>query len=361
MPAARPRPDAGGGATAPDASPAAPAPTSPASPPAAPASPPAASSDAPSSTAAVPSRTLQRVGDAIRFPGGGFVPGGLAYDRVSHRLLVADRQAKKIIAVDEGSSRATDLVRAESAGFRNLEAIEIDRRRGNLWVVSASDPPSAGDDGDRRSAAVHLLQLISGRPLRIYQPQKAHEPVQLVDIGVTPAGSVLLLDAAGRRIFRALPSGQRLELFKTLEVSGVTSLSPTDDGSAIYVAHAGGLIRVDTATHAERAVTAQEGIPLAGIGRVRSHGDVLVATQIQAEGGWRLIKLSLDQAGRTVTALQTLDTWKAPADSPPTLAVDGGEVYYVVTQSAPTADARAATAPGAGTEVRRARLDGAGH
>ena len=138
----------------------------------------------------------------------------------------------------------------------------------------------------------------------------------------------------------------------------MTSLSPTDDGSAVYVAHAGGLIQVDTTTRAERPVTAPDGIPLAGIGRVRSHGDVLVATQIQSEGGWRLIKLSLDHAGRTVTALQTLDTWKGPADSPPTLAVDGGEVYYVVTQS--PAESQAAATPGAGTEVRRARLDGAG-
>ena len=68
-------------------------------------------------------RTLQRVGDAIRFPGAGFVPGGLAYDCVSHRLLVADRQARKIIV----SMRARPRDRPRSGRIGRLPESQGDR------------------------------------------------------------------------------------------------------------------------------------------------------------------------------------------------------------------------------------------
>ena len=96
----------------------------------------------------------------LRFSTKGFTLGGLAYDAVSRRFLFGDRLGRKLIVVGEGTNHAVDFVRADSAGFRDIAAIEIDDRRGDLWVVSAA--PADG------AATLHKLQLVSGRPLKSF-------------------------------------------------------------------------------------------------------------------------------------------------------------------------------------------------
>ena len=69
---------------------------------------------------------------------------GLAYDAVSRRFIVADREARKLTVVDEFSQHVANLASAQSAGFGSIAALEIDTRQGNLWVVS-TDTASATD------------------------------------------------------------------------------------------------------------------------------------------------------------------------------------------------------------------------
>ena len=96
--------------------------------------------------------------EAIRFSANAFTPAGLAYDAVSQRFLFGDRLARKLFVVSERSQHANDFARAESAGFQEIAAIEIDAKRGDLWVVSVA--PAAG------TGTLHKLQLVSGRLLR---------------------------------------------------------------------------------------------------------------------------------------------------------------------------------------------------
>ena len=77
---------------------------------------------------------------ALRIPATRISPTGLAYDHVSGRFLMADSSSDKLVSVDELSRHMVDLVKADSAGFRDITAFEIDTRRGDLWVVSAGKP-----------------------------------------------------------------------------------------------------------------------------------------------------------------------------------------------------------------------------
>src|SRR4029453_8764066 len=70
-------------------------------------------------------------------------PAGLAYDGVSLRCIVADREARRLAVVDEFSQHVANLASAQSAGFGSIAALEIDPRQGNLWVVSSD---SAADN-----------------------------------------------------------------------------------------------------------------------------------------------------------------------------------------------------------------------
>ena len=83
-------------------------------------------------------------GEVLRFSGARFVAAGLAYDAVSHRFVIGDRDGRKLQVVGVGLDHAVDLVRAESAGFFDVQALDIDTRRGDLWVVSADETGSCG-------------------------------------------------------------------------------------------------------------------------------------------------------------------------------------------------------------------------
>src|SRR5437762_9068035 len=94
-----------------------------------------------SGAAAGTSGSLPSPPEAVRFSSESFAPVGLAYDAVSRRFLFGDRLGRKLIVVGEGSNHPVDFVRADSAGFGEISAIEIDGKRGDLWVASA------GSDG----------------------------------------------------------------------------------------------------------------------------------------------------------------------------------------------------------------------
>ena len=91
--------------------------------------------------------------------------------------------ARKLLVVGEGSDHVVDMVRADSAGFQDVTAIEIDPRLGDLWVVTTGPTDGTG--------ALHKLQLISGRVLSVFDASPELRPVRFADVTVTPSGVVL--------------------------------------------------------------------------------------------------------------------------------------------------------------------------
>src|SRR5258705_169000 len=168
---------------------------------------PAAVSSSPASTtsSSVP------ISEGARFSTEGFTLGGLAYDSVSRRFIFGDRFGRKLIVAGEGANHTVDFVRAGSAGFRDIASIEIDDRRGDLWVISAG-PAEAG--------TLHKLQLVSGRALKSFAVDADLEPVTPVDLAVTPAGAVLVLDSAGPRLLVLRPGPTALERALTAVAPG---------------------------------------------------------------------------------------------------------------------------------------------
>ena len=162
-------------------------------------------SSAPSPAPGLPVISLAPATSAVRFSTTPFTVSGLAYDAISRRFVFGDRRGRKLIVVDERSNQPVDLVRADSAGFLDISAVEIDAKRGDLWVASTAAADGAG------TATLHRLQLVSGRPLRAYPVAALLEPVKLVDLAVNPAGAVLVLDSVTPQLLVLRPGGTALE------------------------------------------------------------------------------------------------------------------------------------------------------
>jgi hypothetical protein len=268
---------------------------------------------------------------ALRIPATRISPTGLAYDHVSGRFLMADSSSDKLVSVDELSRHMVDLVKADSAGFRDITAFEIDTRRGDLWVVSAGRP--GGTDHDSVTA-LHKLQLISGRPLAKFQPGDGFGDTRFEDVAVTTSGDVFVLDAAGGRIFRLAPRTTTLRMACRLRLDHPVSLALAGDRAAIaYVAHAAGLARVDLATGRSTRVAASKSLRLDGLERIRFDSGHIVGTQRGEDGIRHVVSIRI-AGGSAPRALgvERLDSVDAVAGGTLT-ALSGNDVYFLTREA----------------------------
>jgi len=284
--------------------------TAPATAPAA--APPAASPASPSPAPAV---------ETARFSTEGFTPGGLAYDGVSHRFVFGDRLGRKLIVVGEGSNHAVDFVRADSAGFQEIAALEIDAKRGDLWVASAAPADGAG--------TLHKLQLVSGRPLRSFRVAADLEPVTLVDLAVTPAGAVLVLDSSGRQLLVLRSGGTSLERVMRIDALEPASLAAGGDDGIAYVAHRDGVSRIDLRARTAARVAAPKSVSLAHLEQIRWHRHALIAIRVDDDGSRRIIRLELNATGRAITQATPLEG-SAQAAGQTFVTVSGDDLVYLV-------------------------------
>ncbi len=312
-------------APAPAAAPAAPAPeTSPE------VSRPARKPETASAAMGEPARPEGDAAEALRFTSPSFTPAGFAYDHVSSRFIVGDRGARKLTVVDEASHRVANLAAARTAGFGVIDALEIDPREGDLWVVSSPAPSGRADDPefpDLPTATLHKLQLISGRVLYAVPLEADAGSARFVDVAVTPRGLVLVLDALGRRVFTVAPKARQLELGLQLEAPAPASIAPASESIA-YIADDRGILRADLTARRTRRVSAAENVSLHGIRKLRWRRGNLLAVQDSADGTYRIVRLKLNPSGQKVTGVDLLDTSVRMTD-PTAACISGNTLYYL--------------------------------
>ena len=267
--------------------------------------------------------------DTMRLASAALEPVGLAYDSASRRFVVGDRHDNKLIVADEVFNHVNDLIGATSGGFGRLSAVEIDTRRGDLWVTSTEA---------NGVASVHKLQLVSGRVLARLDMPDSLTPIAISDFAVLDSGGLLLLDSAGGRLVAVKSVAGPFERAIPLKVSGAASLAAAD--GRVYVAHERGLSVVELSGGRVVEVAAPKGGSLGGLRRIRWTRGMLLALQEHGDST-RMIRIRLSRRGQAATAIEPLDRGAASAGTALTISRDAA--YYV----AATKD---------GPAIRRVRL-----
>lgn len=302
-------------------------PPAPAAKPAAPAivTPPKTVSAAPAAIAVRRALRIERasVEEAARFSTRPFVPGGFAYDAVSQRLLFGDVTGRRLFVVGGGSDRTVDLVRADSAGFDDVTAIAVDAKRGDLWVASSATSGSSG--------AVHRLQLISGRALTKF-PVVGPGLVRLSDVAVTGDGTIFILDDATPRVFVRRPGATTVALLMPLTGPSPVSITASDDGRFVYVAHRDGITHIDVSSRRARPLDAAKDITLVEFEFIRWHRDVLVGSQVQPDGSRGLVRLRLNRDRSAVSQATLIDDLASSEGSATLATISGDDLYYAVAE-----------------------------
>jgi hypothetical protein len=262
--------------------------------------------------------------ESLRFTASAATPAGIAYDGVSRRFIVGDRDGRKLTVVDEFSQHVANLASAQSAGFGNIGALEIDPRQGNLWVVSSDSSPADNATAGARTT-LHKLQLISGRVLQSFALPEGLGVARFADVAVTTDSTVLVLDDSGNRIFRLRSKATDLEVAASLKERPST-IAPASD-ALVYVASDDGIVVVDLSSKAVTPLKAAGGVDLAHMSRLRWHKGSLVGIQ-QKNSSFRAVRMTLDSTGRRATRQQILDA-SLPTTDPTAATIAGGVLYYL--------------------------------
>jgi hypothetical protein len=283
--------------------------------------------------------------EAVRFSTSPFSVSGLAYDAVSGRFVFGDRSGRRLVAVDERSSRAMDLVRAESAGFHDVAAMEIDPKRGDLWVASV-----AGS-----AARLHRLHLASGRPLRVFDLAIGGARFDPIDLAIGPDGAVMVLDRAAAQLVMLRPGATSPESVMVLDVEDVSSVAAGGDERTAYVAYRDGLLKIDLRARRSTRVGTPPGLSLGRIERLGWRGGALFAVAIDPAGARRAFRLSMDAAYGAIAAAEALEV-SLPAGRQLFVTIAGDELLYVLDASPGAADTPARDADPARDELLTFRV-----
>jgi hypothetical protein len=150
--------------------------------------------------------------------------------------------------------------------------------------------------------------------------------VNLVDLAVTAAGAVLVLDAASSQLLTLRPGGTALERVVRIETPQPASVAASTEEGIVYVAHQDGLSRIDTRARTSTPVSAPKSISLAHLERIRSSQRALIAVRVDEDGSRHIVRLDLNASGRGVTRATTLEG-TVPASKPTFVTVSGDELY----------------------------------
>ena len=250
----------------------------------------------------------------------------MAYDKVSSRLIVADDSSGTLKVVSEVSGNEMDLVSRGWGGGYHSNALVIDSKRGDLWVVGTRI-------GEHPESVVQRLQLISGRLLYSVQLPEDAGDSRFAAVALSGA-SVFVLDAEGGRIFELGGGAKTLRLRASMAQRDLTGLTLASNTVA-YVAHGGGILRIDLATKRSESVKSSPGIALDGIEWIGYFENSLLAVQRRPDGALAAVRFRFDLRGRTLTAVDTLGAAAAKG-----AAILGDTFFFVSAVPEGTAVAR---------------------
>jgi len=265
---------------------------------------------------------------AFALPEKDLIPEGITYDPVEEVFYLGSTYKCKIIKVDK-FGLTEDFTSEKQDGLRTVLGLKVDPGRRILWANSTvtSPPPRGVDLRESGWSAVFKYDLDTGRLLKKYILHEEGKKHLFNDLAVGGRGSVFITDSEAGAIYAILPETDELILFLAAESfiypNGI-AISPDD--RTLYVAHLGGMIRIDLETRAYRPVAHPTHITLYGIDGLYWYRNSLVAIQ---NGLNRVVRLFADHSGLGVDILEILEANNPALDIPTTGVIIGDEFYYI--------------------------------
>jgi hypothetical protein len=272
----------------------------------------------------LPRKTDGRI--AFTLPDRRLLPEGIAYDPVTHRFFVGSIAKRAIYRIERDGS-LTRLPHAH-AKLDSILGLAVDPSRRKLYAVSTSALTEKGRS-ERRNA-VMAFDLPSGHWRRTFDVAAAQ---QLNDVAVAPDGSVLVTDSAGGGVFRIDPAAGTVNTLAPLgSARGANGIAVHPRGGIAYVAASRRPLWIDLATGEVSPLTLPARENAAAIDGLYWHDGTLIGIQNVTTPA-RVVRLLLSPDGRSVTAVETLQSHHQRAFDEPTTAAIAADGLYVLART----------------------------
>jgi sugar lactone lactonase YvrE len=259
----------------------------------------------------------------------GLLAEGIAYDSAERAFYVASVRERKILRV--GPDGGATVVADSTAGLLAPMGMRVDRARRRLWVATAAVPQMVGyTPADSGRSAVIALDLGSGAPSARFEVPRDGAAHVVGDLTIARDGRVYASDSRAPVLYRVPLRGDTLERFlESPLLLSAQGLAPTPDGRTLYIAdYARGIIRVDLETRKAELLPVADTVLALGIDALSCTRKGLVGVQ-NGVTPHRVVRLTLDDAGRRVVRSEVLER-AHPAYDEPTLGVVVGDDFYYI-------------------------------
>lgn len=223
---------------------------------------------------------------------------------------------------------------AEGDELLGIFGLAVNEDGGTLWVAMAAVEAMRGFEPEQNGqAALAELELDSGAIRRVIAlPTQRGQLQAASDVALGPDGTVFVADRIGARLWRLPPGGDQLEIVS----EGGELLSPqgvlvTRDGGALLVAdRIAGLLRIELPDGAARRLEVPEGATLIGIEDLTLLPTGAVIAIQAATSPKRVLQLTLDASGQTVSKVAVLEAAHLTMSAPGSGCIGpGGEFYFI--------------------------------
>jgi hypothetical protein len=276
-------------------------------------------------------RPVSRSRTAFELPERDLVPEGTAYDGPTRTLYLSSFYKRKIVAVSaEGVAR--DFTRPGQDALGPVAGLEVDPRRRELWAATIHLPGGAVPVLDRSLlgvGALHRYDLVSGRLIRRYLLRPAGDLQHgFNDLTVLPNGDVYTTDSGGGGIYR-VPHGRDtlVEVLPPGSYLFPNGITRSDDGRALFIAHGGGIDRMELSSGYRERLAAPDSLNLSWVDGLAFYRNSLIAHQ--PSGHQRVVRLYLDPGQRRVTRSEIIERHHPRFAQPTTGEVVGDTYYYI--------------------------------
>jgi sugar lactone lactonase YvrE len=256
---------------------------------------------------------------------------GTAWDPKTRTLFLSSLHKRKIVAVDPAGA-ARDLIASGQDGIGPVVGLEVDPLRRGLWAASMVLPEAGIPLADSSFVAHGLLfhyDVDTGRLRRRYVlPPAGGVRHGFNDLTVLPNGAVYLTDSQAGAIYLVPAGGDDLvEVIPPSTYTFPNGITRSDDGRRLFVAHGGGIDRIEVATRKRIRLQVPDSLNLSGIDGLAFYRNGLIAHQPT----WfqRVVRLRLDRRQERVASWKTIERHHPRFAQPTTGEVAGDDYYYI--------------------------------
>ncbi|MCB1559738.1 MAG: hypothetical protein KDI75_01355 [Xanthomonadales bacterium] len=255
----------------------------------------------------------------------------LAWDATHKALLVGSARKGEVYVVGKGG-KLKPLVRTGAAsGMWAVMDLVVDAKRNRLWVASTAIPHFEGyvPETDLGRAGVFEFALDSGKFLHHYlSPASPGLSFFLSSLALGKDGEVYAADGVNNAVY-LVRDGQFKRLFHAPRLTSIRGMTVSDDGKRLYFAdHELGVMGVELATGKPFDLLVPKNLALGGIEGMKWWKDSLILVQNDMKPE-RVMRLQLDESGRSVAKVMPLAANQPDFDSPTMLTLAGDDIYLI--------------------------------